>query len=92
MADYAEKRAQSEIVAEMIKLSDDLDLDIMQEIIREQTTQVETIMPMMDPTRWMREHQGIEAAIEVLRAARDFTKTVRANKNPAARPTAGEEA
>jgi hypothetical protein len=77
-----QKVAQSLIIAAMMEESDRLDLDCLAEMISETNTQVSTIMPMLDPTRWMREHKGLEAAVDVSRAAVTFARVVRARKNP----------
>jgi hypothetical protein len=77
---HANKLNQSLIVAEMVKLSDRLDMDVLGEMLADER-RYQTIEPMFDPTAWMKGHEGMEAAARVISAARSFAKVVRENKS-----------
>jgi len=64
----------------MVEWADRLDLDVLREMIRHQDLQTGIIMPMLDPTRWLREHKGLEAAVRVTQAAAEFARVIRENK------------
>jgi hypothetical protein len=75
----ANKLAQSITVAQMVKLSDELDLEVLGELL-DYERRYQTIEPLFDPTAWMREHKGMEASARVISAAITFAKVVRENK------------
>lgn len=77
--DRNQKLAVSTLVAQMVYAGEVIDLEVLDYMINEQSA-YDVIEPMLDPTRWRREHKGMEATWAVLRAARDFIRVVDENK------------
>jgi len=81
MPERTEERLDEQIheaaqqLALVVVMAKTLDVDAVGEVARE-SSRFDTLVSMIDPTRWMREHGAVEASSKVARAFLEFRRVI----------------